>query len=984
MTAVEQGAKAPLSVGQRVLVRDQEWLVTKIEGYTIGYEGQEQNKEWSARQSRKAVTCVGISPLVRDYQATFLDDLDTIEPVDPTKTVFVADNSPHAQDSHLFLESMLRSTVPTDNAIHVAQGAAMDRLPYQFKPAEQALAQPRQRILIADAVGLGKTLEAGILMSELIRRHKGQRILVVTSKAMMAQFQREMWEHFTIPLTSLDSSRIQRIRADIPANANPFNYYDKVIVSVDTLKRDIQYGAALDDSYWDIIVIDEAQNVADRGNDRKRAQRAKLAQRLANRSDTLIMLSATPHDGRAKSFASLMNMLDPTTLPDPDNYTKEDIRQLYIRRFKKDVAADVSGNFPERRVTQEKCRTSRAEEDAFDCLVGLHLKMDARRRSNDALFRTMLEKSLFSSPAACIKTIDERLKKLRHTDPGDATGDQLQLEELRARVQDITPDRFTRYQRLLDLLRSQDYGWDPTDTRDRVVIFSERIETAKFLETHLRKDLDLPRDAIVQMDGSMVDTEQQQVVQEFNDPKSPVRVLVASDVASEGLNLHKLSHRLIHFDTPWSLMVFQQRNGRIDRYGQTATPDIRFMLIDPVNDRIRGDVRILEVLADKERQARDNIGDPALLMGKFDVEEEVKVTAAAIESGQDAEQFDRSLDMTHLDVDDADADDFSDWFSDEVADDAAPAESAFSADDSALGLMDDYEYVREGLQRFKEAAGIERVEELGDGVTGLAVQFTPDSLLHRWLRRHVPDPDVVRGDHAEWTTDKDYLQARSNPLIASLADRHWSRTQYLWALNPIVEWVGQKASSLLYGRAQAPIVAVRSRHLDSHDLIILVTGSIANNHAVPVIDEWIGLHYRDGRFVEALSLDETWKRTGFRGSLIPGTERRQYVNAGDIIDPQRLEQACALLPDAVAQATAMLREARDGYRQRTERQVDEQLDRIDQWERKRKSVNGESAAKANQEVDRITGEYAKWVRDSYDTQNEPVIRIAAAFTGVDQ
>ena len=206
----------------------------------------------------------------------------------------------------------------------------------------------------------------------------------------------------------------------------------------------------------------------------------------------------------------------------------------------------------------------------------------------------------------------------------------------------------------------------------------------------------------------------------------------------------------------------------------------------------------------------------------------------------------------------------------------------------------------------------------------------------------------------------------------------------MWALNPIVEWVGQKASSLLYGRAQAPIVAVRSRHLDGHDLIILVTGSIANNHAVPVIDEWIGLHYRDGRFVEALSLEETWKRTGFRGSLIPGTTRRQYVNAGDIIDPRRLKQASALLPDAVAQATAMLREARDGYRQRTARQVDEQLDRIDQWERKRKRVNGESAAKANQEVDRITGEYAKWVRDSYDTQNEPVIRIAAAFTGVDQ
>ena len=96
-----------------------------------------------------------------------------------------------------------------------------------------------------------------------------------------------------------------------------------------------------------------------------------------------------------------MNMLDPTTLPDPENYNKEDVEHLYVRRFKKDVISDVSGHFPDRKVTQEKCTATAAEEAAFDCLTNLHLVMDVHRRGTNAgLFKTLLEKSLFSSPAA--------------------------------------------------------------------------------------------------------------------------------------------------------------------------------------------------------------------------------------------------------------------------------------------------------------------------------------------------------------------------------------------------------------------------------------------------------------------------------------------------------------------------------------------------------------------------------------------------------
>ena len=145
-------------------------------------------------------------------------------------------------------------------------------------------------------VGSYKFMDEGILLSELIQRGRGDRILVVALKSILAQFQKELWARFTIPLVRLDSIGIQRIRREIPSNHNPFYYYDKAIISIDTLKQESEYRTYIENAYWDIIVIDEAHNVAERGT--SSSLRSKLANLLSNRSDTLIMLSATPHDGK--------------------------------------------------------------------------------------------------------------------------------------------------------------------------------------------------------------------------------------------------------------------------------------------------------------------------------------------------------------------------------------------------------------------------------------------------------------------------------------------------------------------------------------------------------------------------------------------------------------------------------------------------------------------------------------------------------------
>ena len=589
-----------------------------------------------------------VSELVRGREAVFLTALEpTIEVLDPAETRLVPDDSAQFTDSILYMERQLRQAVPNDTEIHVGHTAAMDRVDYQLDPARLALARPRQRILIADAVGLGKTLEAGVLVSELIARGRGRRILVLAVKSMLTQFQKEFWNRFTIPLTRLDSIGIQRVRSRIPANHNPFYYYDKAIISIDTLKQDAEYRTYLEQASWDIIVIDEAHNVADRGT---ASQRNRLARLLARRSDTLIMLSATPHDGKARSFASLVNMLDATAITNPDDYTREDFRPgLVVRRFKKDVQEQVRDAFKDRQVFPQRFSASAAEEAAYDALLAVRVAGRRPETATRDLFAVTLEKALFSSPAACIETVDERIKRRERkiSNGEDASSRRTEiasLTALRDALVRIEPSDYSKYQALLDGIQGgRPFDWRPTETTDRLVIFTERIATLNWLSARLATDLMLKPGQVETLHGGMSDVEQQRVVEDFGNTQRPVRLLLCSDVASEGINLHYQCHRLIHFDMPWSLMVFQQRNGRVDRYGQTATPQIVYLVTESANPTIQGDTRILEVLMAKDEQAYRNIGDPSVFMDVHDIDEEEEITRKAVARGESDTDFDHRL-----------------------------------------------------------------------------------------------------------------------------------------------------------------------------------------------------------------------------------------------------------------------------------------------------------------------------------------------------
>lgn len=941
--------------GMRAVIRDEEWLIKKIETNSLGHQ---------------VLQCVGITPLVRNRDTIFLTDLEQIQIVDPASIQLIADSSPFFKRSLLYLESQWRQQLPTDRNLHIGHKAAMDPMPYQLDPTKPSLQRPRQRILIADTVGLGKTLEAGILMSELIARGKGKRILVVTVKSMMTQFQKEMWNRFTIPLVRLDSNRIQKIRASLPSNYNPFFYYDKTIVSIDTLKRDVEYRTHLEKAYWDIIVIDEAQNVAERGD--HQAQRSRLAKLLANRSDTMIMLSATPHDGRAKSFASLMNMLDPTAIADPENYTPEDIKGLCIRRFKNDVKDQVNGSFLERQVTLEHCHASAQEEHAFDLLAEMQLEMDAGKAKNTGrLFKTNLEKSLFSSPAACCKSIEARLKKLYKKYTVDDISDIRLLEELHTALGQVTPENFTRYQKLLELLRSDSYGWNPKDPGDRVVIFTERIETMNYLAEHLRTDLGLKSSAIQEISGGMSDAEQQRIVEDFGRTESPIRILVASDVASEGLNLHYLSHRLIHFDIPWSLMVFQQRNGRIDRYGQQKRPDIRYLLIESNNKQIKGDMRIIEILIQKEEQALKNIGDPALLLGKFNVEEEETVIAEAIESGSDADTFAQSLD--------ADAQEFNPFealmaAASETEETAIEQLSETVSDET---LFTDKEYLEQAVQYLNQTDS-NPVQEL-QTVSGLDIRLTPE--MERRLRALIPEEAMPQGETLRLSDDKAFcMEQMRTSMQKNMDEAAWPSSQYLWKLHPIFSWVNDKAG-LLFKRAEAPVLGLPGV-LYPGEALYIVSGSVPNLKSTPLIDEWFGLLYRDGQFIQRLSMEEVVQKAGLRSARIPNT---------NCITNQSIVAASSLLHDVVTQAKTYLTERYQQYQAEMNPKLDAEVDKLIELQEKHKEYyqttlfeHERQLQEQERRVDKLFDDFTNWVKETLTIQNNPYIRIVSVLMGVSE
>lgn len=970
----------PYAPGARVVIRDEEWLVRRVDPSSDGGH---------------LLSCDGISELVRGRAAQFLTVLeDEITVLDPAKTELVADPSSHFNSTFLYLEAQLRRSTPNDNQIHLGHRGVMNLVPYQLDPALQALKQPRQRILIADAVGLGKTLEAGILATELIQRGRGQRILVITLKSMLTQFQKEFWSRFSIPLVRLDSVGLQRVRNSIPSNHNPFNFYDRTIISIDTLKNNLEYRNYLENAWWDIIIIDECHNVAARGNEDGLSRRARLARMLSGRSDTMMLLSATPHDGSARSFASLMSLLDPTAISDPDDYTPQDFsdKGLVVRRFKKDIRDQVSADFQERITEQLKQSASPQEEAAYRALLAIPFTQKGQHQSGkqQELQRVGMQKAMFSSPFAALDSTERRISLLQ--DKSDISTDEqaevVALQDFATTLREIDASSFSKFQRLIQHLKNAEFNWQPADPSDRLVVFSERIETLRWLQEALPNAAGLKANQLEILHGGMTDTEQQTLVDRFGRKDDPMRVLLCSDVASEGLNLHYFCHRLVHFDLPWSLMVFQQRNGRVDRYGQTQQPHIIYLFTDTTVERIKGDMRILEILQTKDEQANKNLGDPASFLHVFDPEKEAAKVADIMAAGTSPQQFEAKIDAAQASTEQSASgagDDDGDWLLKLFAQTETPSkESTQPSTDfiheglSLFGNKDmsgDYAFAKTALQQLSQPNPI--AQFMLDDANQTITLTAPRDLQER-LRVTLP-LEVRDVDHryALCANKTRIAQAIEMARQAKAEDESWPLLHYLWQQHPIMNWLSDRVLTA-FGRHRAPVIQC-PQLIDGEQAYILM-GLIPNRKGQPLLIEW----------QVAVFCDDIWTLQAFPDFVARNNlKANSLANQNQGLDTTTIQSN---LPGAVAamrkhmitlQASfaADMTSRLSGTLADLERLQGKQMEQLElrlSENQQAEQFKNTRREQRTQYIRKVFDEYRQWVQDTMTTEPQPFIQVLAA------
>ncbi|WP_168582610.1 helicase-related protein [Gephyromycinifex aptenodytis] len=905
--------------GSLVVVRDEEWLVTQV----------------SQTQDGTLLTVHGLSELVAGTTAQFFSGLDAIEPFDPSHTRVVADSSRNHQRARLWLEATLRKTpLPIDDP-HLAVTGSMlaTALDYQRTAVSKALdpGTLRPRILLADAVGLGKTLEIGMILSELVRRGRGERILVVTPRHVLEQMQHELWCRFALPFVRLDSVGIQRIRRRLPATRNPFSVYKRAIISIDTLKND-RYLAHLRKHRWDAVVIDESHNITNSAT-----QNNRLASELAPRTDALILASATPHNGKRESFAELVRLLEPTAVSPEGDIDPGELSRLVVRRHRHspEVATAVGGDWAERQPPSNRLVPASPDEDAIaqeladhwlyaDGVTPSATPSSARRgNAGDALFGWTLAKAFLSSPAALVETARNRLARIRASggiDPANAAS----LTKLISLADAVAGRSTGKYAALLE--ECARIGIGPRAPH-RVVIFAERVATLGWLQQRLTKDLKLASGQVRVLHGGLTDVEQQEIVEEFKQEATPIRVLVTGDVASEGVNLHLQCHELIHFDIPWSLIRIEQRNGRIDRYGQKHPPRITTLLLEPSDPRFSGDLRVLAKLMEKEHEAHTALGDSASLMGEYSVEAEERAIRDVLLHKAELddvvatpEQILGGGDLMGLLARMAAARDSAE---------DAPAAPSGVTDPGDTGLYaSQVDYLREAVHAVYDRPG---ETPRADGSGGIEwreypaeqlVELSPPSDLKDRLRAlpqaYLKEREVTERLRLATSTTKG--QALLEAALRDDSSSSWPAAHYLGPLHPVLDWAGDRVLSSL-GRGE--VFAVRG---DVESPTVLLLGSLTNRAGQTVAASWIRVEFPDVEDAPHLAIPHLHESAA--EMLAEVGVSAAMTNPGPVAD---VEALTALIPTAVARAEGALAGTFSASEESARKRVDSWSQRVDRW-----------------------------------------------------
>lgn len=615
--------------GQLVSVRNRRFVVTTVAGSSTHGQGQ-------PRQNLITLSSVEDDALGEELQVVW--------ELEPGAAILERASMPELTgfDDPARLDAFLNAvrwgaiSQADTSSLQAPFRSGVDIEDYQLDPLARAIQMPRANLLIADDVGLGKTIETGLVVQEMMLRHRVRSVLVVCPSAIQIQWRDQMRDKFGLEFRIVDSELMKELRRKRGLHVNPWAHFPRLITSIDFLKRERPLrmmrevlptpGESAFPRRFDMLIVDEAHNVAPSGSGRYAtdSQRTAAVRLLAPHFEHKLFLSATPHNGYPESFSALLELLDNQRFARSVRPNPEQLSAAMVRRLKRELPPrwDGTPRYPERRIDPLEVEYTATERRAHRALTQYAaLRTDGARddteRFASEFVLKLLKKRLFSSPHAFLITLEKHLESLRTArrgvtgasakaapgilrrqvdgldeesadDEQNELAQQEALDTAAALFRTVSPDE----QRLLDELLA--YARSAASRPDskaatliewlerelfteghwndrRVIIFTEYRATQKWLQGLLAQHGLSVHGRLMGLYGGMPSDERERIKAAFQagSTVSAVRILLATDAASEGIDLQNHCSRLIHYEIPWNPNRMEQRNGRIDRYGQS-------------------------------------------------------------------------------------------------------------------------------------------------------------------------------------------------------------------------------------------------------------------------------------------------------------------------------------------------------------------------------------------------------------------------------
>lgn len=642
--------------------------MTQEHNYLPGNLVHARGREWVVQNESRS-DWLRLRPLggTDDDVIALIPELE-LEPVKSATFPWPDAEKPGNYSGALLLRDALRLKLRTGGGPFRSFGnIAVEPRAYQLVPLLMALRLSTVRLLVADDVGIGKTIEAGLIVRELLDRGEISKLAVLCPPHLVEQWQSELENRFNIHSVALTSATASRVEREVPHGTSLMDHFPIVVVSLDYIKSERHREHFLSIAP-ECIIVDEAHTCASSG--RGKQLRFELLQRLAaNEERHLILLTATPHSGDETAFYNLISLLNPkflalqnrTSASDP---LRQELARHFVQRRRKDIVEwqaetnDGTG-FPRRMKAEVTYKLTGDWGNFFDAVqnycVELAESVEQLGESDNRLiwYATLaLLRCVASSPAAAVKALGNRIEGLQ-------TADELLIDERLhdgeaddLSASDIEPPAQLNNQALQGLIteaeRLSGKQGDPKLAAliqhiDELikdgfhpVVFCRYVATAHYVAEHLRKQF--PKATVESVTGELTPEERQLKVEDMGEGAQ--RILVATDCLSEGINLQHLFTAIVHYDLAWNPTRHEQREGRVDRFGQQAS-EVRCTMLYGEDNPVDGFV--LNVILRKGEAIQKELG-VLVPMPEDDTRiDQALVKAALMKRTQQASQYQYDL-----------------------------------------------------------------------------------------------------------------------------------------------------------------------------------------------------------------------------------------------------------------------------------------------------------------------------------------------------